>query len=111
VNKEQIIKLVWNRAVRLRPVPKFFDAPYGNEIGPIDQPWLIHQVTKENGVHIEMEVGGYAFKLNWDSIRECRSDPGRGNRHGFLRSRFSFASAATRFGLSPSFLREIDATP
>lgn len=84
MNKEQIINSAWKKAVYLRPIPKLFDAPHGNEIGPIDRAWLIHQVTKENGVHLQMETAGYGIKLNWDNIREFSSDPVRGDRYGFL---------------------------
>lgn len=83
MNKEQIIKMAWKKAVHLRPVPKLFDTPYGTEIGVFDKPWMVHQVTDWNGVHLQTE-SGYGIKLNWDNIREYSSDPGRGDNFGFL---------------------------
>ena len=83
MNKDKLRQNIYYR-VRLRPIPKRFKGSV--ELDPIDDEWIIEQVT-DAGVTIKNMRTDHSKLLGFDHIHHYTSDPSRdfdGFKHGFL---------------------------
>ncbi len=80
MNAAQLKKNVYSR-VRLRPLPKRRDDLTGSWLQPVDDEWVIKEVT-DAGVRLHNIATGHDFTLGADNIREYRSSISR--TPGFL---------------------------
>lgn len=83
MNKDKLKKNIYHR-VRLRPIAKRINGLI--ELNPIDDDWIIEQIT-DDGVTIKNMRTDHIKLLGFDHIHHYTSDPGRdfdGFKHGFL---------------------------
>ena len=72
------------KVVRIRPITKRFDSPYGPELPQIDDDWKIGRMTVD-GIPIQNMRTNHETTLGYDQIHHFTEDPRRGKGFGFLR--------------------------